>query len=217
MSARIEKGYVYVLTNDCLKEVDCVFRGERMKVPAVKIGKARTLENRIGTLNTGTYRNFKCHLQVKTDDVKMLEAIIGIALDDYRITEQGRTEFFALPLKEVIRRVKKIAQCLRLEVKFEKRKLDRRSAAAMRSTQRRQRRTVASSPGVMWTNKSQLARIIAARGGNVGAADGIAQILRRKRSCPKTSKWRLALEAAGLEFDTDNKVVDWSVARNPIV
>ena len=217
MSAAIEKGYVYVLTNDCLKEVDCVFRGERMKVPAVKIGKARTLENRIGTLNTGTYRNFKCHLQVKTDDVKMLEAIIGIALDDYRITEQGRTEFFALPLKEVIRRVKKIAQCLRLEVKFEKRKLDRRSAAAMRSTQRRQRRTVASSPGVMWTNKSQLARIIAARGGNVGAADGIAQILRRKRSCPKTSKWRLALEAAGLEFDTDNKVVDWSVARNPIV
>lgn len=217
MSARIEKGYVYVLTNDCLKDVDCAFRGERMKVPAVKIGKARTLENRIGTLNTGTYRNFKCHLQVKTDDVKMLEAIIGIALDDYRITEQGRTEFFALPLKEVIRRVKKIAQCLRLEVKFEKRKLDRRSAAAMRSTQRRQRRTVASSPGVMWTNKSQLARIIAARGGNVGAADGIAQILRRKRSCPKTSKWRLALEAAGLEFDTDNKVVDWSVARNPIV
>ena len=217
MSARIEKGYVYVLTNDCLKDVDCAFRGERMKVPAVKIGKARTLENRIGTLNTGTYRNFKCHLQVKTDDVKMLEAIIGIALDDYRITEQGRTEFFALPLKEVVRRVKKIAQCLRLEVKFEKRKLDRRSAAAMRSTQRRQRRTVASSPGVMWTNKSQLARVIAARGGNVGAADGIAQILRRKRSCPKTSKWRLALEAAGLEFDTDNKVVDWSVARNPIV
>ena len=217
MSAKIEKGYVYVLTNDCLKDVDCAFRGERMKVPAVKIGKARTLENRIGTLNTGTYRNFKCHLQVKTDDVKMLEAIIGIALDDYRITEQGRTEFFALPLKEVIRRVKKIAQCLRLEVKFEKRKLDRRSAAAMRSTQRRQRRTGASSPGVMWTNKSQLARIIAVRGGNVGAADGIAQILRRKRSCPKTSKWRLALEAAGLEFDTDNKVVDWSVARNPIV
>ena len=217
MSARIEKGYVYVLTNDCLKEVDCVFRGERMKVPAVKIGKARTLENRIGTLNTGTYRNFKCHLQVKTDDVKMLEAIIGIALDDYRITEQGRTEFFALPLKEVIRRVKKIAQCLRLEVKFEKRKLDRRSAAAMRSTQRRQRRTGASSPGVMWTNKSQLARIIAARGGNVGAADGIAQILRRKRSCPTTSKWRLALEAAGLKFGADNKVVDWSVARNPIV
>ena len=216
MSARIEKGYVYVLTNDCLKEVDCVFKGERMKVPAVKIGKARTLENRIGTLNTGTYRNFKCHLQVKTDDVKMLEAIIGIALDDYRITEQGRTEFFALPLKEVIRRVKKIAQSLRLEVKFEKRKLDRRSAAAMRSNQRRQRCADASPPGVMWTNKSQLARIIASRGGNVGAADGIAQILRRKRSCPQTSKWRLALEAAGLKFDSQNKVINWAVAKNPL-
>ena len=216
MSAAIEKGYVYVLTNDCLKEVDCVFRGERMKVPAVKIGKARTLETRIGTLNTGTYRNFKCHLQVKTDDVKMLEAIIGIALDDYRITEQGRTEFFAMPLKEVIRRVKKIAQCLRLEVKFEKRKLDRRSAAAMRSNQRRQRGAGASSPDAMWTNKSQLARIIAARGGNVGAADGIAQILRRKRSCPKTSKWRLVLEAAGLKFDSQNKVINWATAKNPL-
>ena len=187
-----------------------------MKVPAVKIGKARTLENRIGTLNTGTYRNFKCHLQVKTDDVKMLEAIIGIALDDYRITEQGRTEFFALPLKEVIRRVKKIAQSLRLEVKFEKRKLDRRSAAAMRSNQGRQRCADASSPGVMWTNKSQLARIIASRGGKVGAADGIAQILRRKRSCPKASKWRLALEAAGLKFDSQNKVINWTVAKNPL-
>ena len=216
MSARIEKGYVYVLTNDCLKEVDCVFKGERMKVPAVKIGKARTLENRIGTLNTGTYRNFKCHLQVKTDDVKMLEAIIGIALDDYRITEQGRTEFFALPLKEVIRRVKKIAQSLRLEVKFEKRKLDRRSAAAMRSNQRRQRCADASSSGEMWTNKSQLARIIASRGGKIGAADGIAQILRRKRSCPKASKWRLALEAAGLKFDSQNKVINWAVAKNPL-
>jgi len=216
MSAKIEKGYVYVLTNDCLKEVDCVFRGERMKVPAVKIGKARTLETRIGTLNTGTYRNFKCHLQVKTDDVKMLEAIIGIALDDYRITEQGRTEFFALPLKEVIRRVKKIAQSLRLEVKFEKRKLDRRSAAAMRLNQRRQRVAGASSPDAMWTNKSQLARIIAARGGNVGAADGIAQILRRKRSCPKTSKWRLVLEAAGLKFDSQNKVINWATAKNPL-
>lgn len=216
MRARIEKGYVYVLTNDCLKEVDCVFKGERMKVPAVKIGKARTLENRIGTLNTGTYRNFKCHLQVKADDVKMLEAIIGIALDDYRITEQGRTEFFALPLKEVVRRVKKIAQSLRLEVKFEKRKLDRRSAAAMRSNQRRQRGADASAPGVTWTNKSQLARIIAARGGNVGAADGIAQTLRRKRSCPKTSKWRLGLEAAGLKFDSQNKVINWTVAKNPL-
>ena len=216
MSAKIEKGYVYVLTNDCLKEVDCVFRGERMKVPAVKIGKARTLETRIGTLNTGTYRNFKCHLQVKTDDVKMLEAIIGIALDDYRITEQGRTEFFALPLKEVIRRVKKIAQSLRLEVKFEKRKLDRRSAAVMRSNQRRQRGAGSSSPDAMWTNKSQLARIIAARGGNVGAADGIAQILRRKRSCPKTSKWRLVLEAAGLKFDSQNKVINWATAKNPL-
>lgn len=216
MRSIIEKGYVYVLTNDCLKEVDCVFKGERMKVPAVKIGKARTLENRVGTLNTGTYRNFKCHLQVKTDDVKMLEAIIGIALDDYRITEQGRTEFFALPLKEVIRRVKKIAQSLRLEVKFEKRKLDRRSAAAMRSNQRRQRCADASSPGVIWTNKSQLARIIASRGGKIGAADGIAQILRRKRSCPQTSKWRLALEAAGLKFDSQNKVINWAVAKNPL-
>lgn len=30
MKSAIEKGYVYVLTNDCLKEVDCVFKGERM-------------------------------------------------------------------------------------------------------------------------------------------------------------------------------------------
>lgn len=215
MSARIEKGYVYVLTNDCLKEVDCVFKGERMKVPAVKIGKARTLENRIGTSNTGTYRNFTCHLQAKTNDVKMLERIIGIALDDYRIVKHGRTEFFAMPLDEVLRRVKKIADALRLEVQFERNAIVGRSAAAMRSNLRRQGRVAASS-GESWKNKAELARIIARRGGNVGAADGIAQILRRKRSCTGASKWRQALEAAGLKFDSQNKVINWTIAKNPL-
>ena len=105
-----KSGYVYVVTNECLKQVNAkgVFRGK--KVRAVKIGNAKDFTNRLGSLNTAVYENFDFHLGIKTDDVVGLEGLIHTALQDYRIyTRDGnKTEFFACPLDEVIRRIKKL-------------------------------------------------------------------------------------------------------------
>ena len=103
-------GYVYVVTNECLKPVKAkgVFRGKMVK--AVKIGNAKDFTNRLGSLNTAVYENFDFHLGIKTDDVVGLEGIIHTALQDYRIvTRDGdQTEFFACPLDEVITRIKNL-------------------------------------------------------------------------------------------------------------
>ena len=62
-------GYVYVVTNECLKPVKAkgIFRGKMVK--AVKIGNAKDFTNRLGSLNTAVYENFDFHLGIKTDDV----------------------------------------------------------------------------------------------------------------------------------------------------
>ena len=103
-------GYVYIVTNECLKLVKAkgIFRGKMVK--AVKIGNAKDFTNRLGSLNTAVYENFDFHLGIKTDDVVGLEGIIHTALQDYRIvTRDGdQTEFFACPLDEVIARIKNL-------------------------------------------------------------------------------------------------------------
>ncbi len=103
-------GYVYVVTNECLKLVKAkgIFSGKMIK--AVKIGNAKDFTSRLGSLNTAVYENFDFHLGIKTDDVVALEGIIHTALQDYRITTRDgeQTEFFACPLDEVITRIKNL-------------------------------------------------------------------------------------------------------------
>lgn len=101
-------GYVYVVTNECLKLVEAkgAFKGRMVK--AVKIGNAKDFTNRLGSLNTAVYEIFDLHLSIRTDNVIALEGAIQDVLQDYRIftQEKNRTEFFACPIEEVIRRVK---------------------------------------------------------------------------------------------------------------
>lgn len=73
-----------------------------------------------------------------------------------------------------------------------------------------------SEAGEHWGGKTQLAKLIALRGGNEGAFGGILHFFNRKRPCVKQSKWRDLLESVGLKFDERDFVVDWSVARNPL-
>ena len=67
-----------------------------------------------------------------------------------------------------------------------------------------------------WKGKTQLAKLIARRGGNEGAFGGILHFFGRKRPCVKSSKWREALEQVGLKFDANDYVIDWSIAKNPL-
>ena len=67
-----------------------------------------------------------------------------------------------------------------------------------------------------WEGKTQLAKLIARRGGNEGAFGGILHFFSRMRPCVKTSKWRELLESAGIKFDTKDYVINWAVAKNPL-
>lgn len=70
--------------------------------------------------------------------------------------------------------------------------------------------------GECWKGKTQLAKLIARRGGNEGAYGGILHYFNKRTACGKGSKWRIPLEAAGLAFDADGYVVDWTAAKNPL-
>lgn len=67
-----------------------------------------------------------------------------------------------------------------------------------------------------WEGKTQLAKLIARRGGNEGAFGGILHYFSRKRRCVKTSKWRELLASVGIKFDANDYVVNWAVAKNPL-
>ena len=70
--------------------------------------------------------------------------------------------------------------------------------------------------GERWDGKTQLAKLIARRGGNEGAFGGILHYFSRMRRCIKTSKWRALLESAGIKFDANDYVINWAVAKNPL-
>lgn len=69
--------------------------------------------------------------------------------------------------------------------------------------------------GERWDGRTQLAKLIARRGGNEGAFGGILHFFSRRRPCVKSSKWRKLLVAAGIRFDERDYVIDWAVAKNP--
>lgn len=82
-------------------------------------------------------------------------------------------------------------------------------------------RTEAKTQLAHWTGKTQLAKIIASRNGNIGAFGGILQYFADKGSkvrkpCHPGSKWRKPLEGVGIKFDKDDYVIDWQSANNPL-
>ena len=70
--------------------------------------------------------------------------------------------------------------------------------------------------GERWDGKTQLAKLIARRGGNEGAFGGILHYFSRMRPCGKASKWRKLLESAGIKFDANDYVINWAAAKNPL-
>ena len=70
--------------------------------------------------------------------------------------------------------------------------------------------------GERWDGKTQLAKLIARRGGNEGAFGGILHYFSRMRPCGKASKWRTLLESAGIKFDANDYVINWAAAKNPL-
>jgi len=205
----MSKGYVYILTNPCIQYT---FKegGRSVTIVPVKIGMAKDVEKRIGTLNTSLPENFVHHMSVFSNDSKALENIVHRLLEPYRIvTKQGdRTEFFRCSVKEAVATLRQTAKDMHLrEYKIDKTKLIGRSACKIKSNRK------AASPECSFKNVTQLAKYVAEKGGNIGAFGGILQLLGASRPCKPSSKWRKPLEKLGVRFNDKNFVADWTTAR----
>lgn len=94
-------GFVYVLTNECLKPID--------GVPVVKIGKTTNLATRLGNLNSAVYTNFKPILIIKTNACNYLEDRIFNTHALAKTRKEG-TEFFVCQKKIVVKAIECIVR-----------------------------------------------------------------------------------------------------------
>ena len=132
------KGCVYVLTNPCIRYT---YRegGREVTISPVKIGMAKDVEKRLGSLNTSLPENFVHHISVFSNDAKALENIVHRLLASYRIdTKDGdRTEFFRCTVEEAVAVLKQTAKDMHLkEHKIDKSKLIGRSSCKIKSNSR---------------------------------------------------------------------------------
>lgn len=132
------KGCVYVLTNPCIRYT---YRedGRDVTISPVKIGMAKDVEKRLGSLNTSLPENFEHHISVFSNDAKALENIVHRLLASYRIdTKDGdRTEFFRCTVEEAVAVLKQTAKDMHLkEHKIDKSKLIGRSSCKIKANSR---------------------------------------------------------------------------------
>jgi len=117
----MSKGYVYILTNPALREVDAVVNGKNVKVEPVKIGMTKDVAKRLGVLNTSTPENFVDRLIVELAserDALVLENMVHEKLEDYRIMTEGggSTEFFNCSVEVAKETVRRLAKKLHFEL-----------------------------------------------------------------------------------------------------
>jgi len=113
--------FIYIITNPCLVKVETKEPGKRGLVEPVKIGRARDVPKRLGTLNTSMTENFVDRLVVKLEserDAIVLENVVQELLNTMRIftSDGSSTEFFACPYQYAIAEVKRIARKLHFKL-----------------------------------------------------------------------------------------------------
>lgn len=224
----MKPGYVYILTNPCIRYTYKEGGVERSISP-VKIGMTtRGIEDRVGALNTSLPENFVHHMSVYAQDPKAVENVVHRLLEGkgYRIeTKAGeKTEFFKCSVKEAIEALRQTAKDMHLkEYKFHKEKLKGRCASNMKYNAKKKVSRSRSSVSCReaWHGKTQFAKLIARRGGNEGSFGVILRYLAPKNStsrlpCRQDGRWRDLLEGAGVKFDRHDFVTDWQHAKNPL-
>lgn len=115
-------GDIYVVTNNCFKEVEAKGRYKgRGKVAPVKIGRGVEFENRVGSLSAAVCDDFIFHLVLYSDNSVQSEAELHDKFGDSRLrtTCKCSTEFFAAPMGDVLKRIRKFAKGNGLEIKHD--------------------------------------------------------------------------------------------------
>lgn len=203
------QGYVYILTNPCF---DAYFKSK-----IVKIGQAKDVDKRVSTLNTAVPKQFEIYATLQSSKYKIIEAHVHQRLKGFSALKelQGKRrvkaengEFYLITPAQAVNVVKEVSELVAENDKIFKLYKNKKE----RATTKKAVQTAAEK----WATRGELARMLAQRGGNEGAAGGIDQILRGMRPCKSSSKWRKPLEDVGIKFDDKDMVIDWSVANNPL-
>lgn len=193
-------GYVYILVNPSLKGM-------------VKIGKTkRPVDLRSKELyNTAIPTQFEEYASLETVKYAEVEELVHRILTKLtrkRVNE--KREFYKIRPDEALEILTDVSRVLDPS--------DRvfHAPATAKAAPATKRQRPSRPKKERWNGKTQLAKLVARRGGNEGAFGGILHLFGRKRRCAKDSKWREPLERIGIRFDARDFVVDWSAARNPL-
>lgn len=213
-----DSGYVYILTNPS-------FRKDWVKIGMTE----RPVDTRTKELdNTAVPLPFEVYATLHTKHRRRIEKLLHGMIDDFDCNARIRKsrEFFNINPELAVRLLTRAAQVFDEEANICKvfKGLIKKSQAPQTTTAPTAKaiRINAKKPSSKevqpeeWTGKTQLARLLARREGNEGAYRGVLLLLTRKRACRQSSKWRAPLEQAGLTFDQDGFVLDWTRAKNPL-
>lgn len=199
-----KRGFVYILRDDHCKR-------------CVKIGKTGgSLQKRLHQLQTGNpwIREYASLETSRYEDVeRFLHNVIKLIS---RGKQVGTSEFYRFDpedAKSILMEFERLLPADDYKLKVYENSISKASAGR---TKRATATRIPSVVGEAWSGKTQLAKLIARRGGNEGAFGGILHFFGRKRPCQKGSKWRGSLEKVGIRFDVQDMVIDWSVAKNPL-
>ncbi len=206
-----DSGYVYILTNPS-------FRKDWVKIGMTE----RPVNVRSKELdNTAVPLPFEIYATLKTKHRQKIEGLLHGMIDDIdpgRRIRKSREFFNIKPdvaLKLLVRAARVFDEEENISQEFQR--LHSKVASSHKAVAaKKQVASRTPAGGETWSGKTQLAKLIATRGGNVGAFGGILQYFSQKRSCPKGNKWRQLLEDAGIKFDANDFVIDWSAAKNPL-
>lgn len=203
-------GYVYILTNPS-------FRKDWVKIGMTE----RPVNTRSKELdNTAVPLPFEIYATLRTEHRAKIEKLLHGFIDeiDPKMRIRKTREFFNIQPETALRLLIKAAEVFDEEknISEEFRRAGDKAKETVGVKRSRQTKRVTKSQKESWSGKTQLAKLIARRGGNEGAFGGILHFFSRLRPCVKESKWRAALEAAGVTFDAKDFVKDWASARNPL-
>ena len=207
-------GYLYVLSNKYLKNKD--------GLPIYKIGFAKDMPKRLGTLNTSMPDNFKVDRVYRTIKYKELEDYVKKAFKGLSIKTEigGSTEFYDMRLCEITAKIDSVRKLCDANREDGSIYVGRSASAISRYIKEHQKPETIIQPPLplkaTYNNKTALAKAIAEKAGKPSAANGIALFFAEgkvKRRCVKTSIWRKPLEEAGVIFDKNDFVIDWQHAK----
>lgn len=213
-----DSGYVYILTNPS-------FRKDWVKIGMTE----RPVNIRSKELdNTAVPLPFDIYATLKTEHRRKVENLLHGMIDDFdpnrRIRESR--EFFNINPETALRLLARAAEVFdeeeNISREFNKPVAERKVVSKEQHQEAVfSKRAKPAVKGWGWNGKTQLAKLIARRGGNEGAFGGILQYFADKGSkvrkpCHPGSKWRKPLEDAGVKFDKNDYVIDWQCAKNPL-